>query len=75
MVSGASGSIGQPLSLILKQNPLITHLALYDIVRVAGVVTDLSHMDTKTLVTGYEGPKEMCGAVKGNVYYSKFNYL
>jgi malate/lactate dehydrogenase len=30
-VLGAAGGIGQPLSLLLKLNPRITELALYDI--------------------------------------------
>lgn len=30
-VIGAAGGIGQPLSLLLKQNTLITDLALYDV--------------------------------------------
>jgi hypothetical protein len=30
-VLGAAGGIGQPLSLLLKLNPLVTELALYDI--------------------------------------------
>lgn len=28
---GAAGGIGQPLALLLKMNPLISHLALYDV--------------------------------------------
>jgi hypothetical protein len=31
------GGIGQPLSLLLKLNPLITELSLYDVVNAAGV--------------------------------------
>ena len=30
-VLGASGGIGQPLSLLMKLNPRVTELALYDI--------------------------------------------
>lgn len=30
-VLGATGGIGQPLSLLLKLNPYVTDLALYDI--------------------------------------------
>lgn len=32
-----SGGIGQPLSLLLKLNPLITELSLYDVVNAIGV--------------------------------------
>lgn len=31
------GGIGQPLSLLLKLNPLITELSLYDVVNAPGV--------------------------------------
>lgn len=34
---GAGGGIGQPLALLLKMNKLITDLALYDIMGVAGI--------------------------------------
>jgi hypothetical protein len=36
----------QPLSLLLKACPLITELALYDVVNTPGVATDLSHIST-----------------------------
>jgi malate dehydrogenase len=52
-VIGAAGGIGQPLSLLMKQNPHISHLALYDVVNVAGVAADLSHINTKCKVTGH----------------------
>ena len=46
-VMGASGGIGQPLSLLLKLNPAVSKLALYDIVHTPGVAADLSHCETK----------------------------
>lgn len=42
-VCGAAGGIGQPLSLLLKQSPHITHLALYDLVNTPGVAADLRY--------------------------------
>ena len=30
-VLGASGGIGQPLALLLKHSPMVSHLALYDL--------------------------------------------
>jgi malate dehydrogenase len=52
---GAAGGIGQPLALLLKQSPVITELALYDIVPVVkGVAADISHVDTPSVVTGYD---------------------
>ncbi|KHJ35254.1 putative malate dehydrogenase [Erysiphe necator] len=56
-VLGAAGGIGQPLSLLLKLNPRVTDLALYDIRLAHGVATDLAHINTKSTVAGY-GPSE-----------------
>ncbi|OWB74521.1 hypothetical protein B5S31_g4321 [[Candida] boidinii] len=50
-VCGAAGGIGQPLSLMLKLNPYIDELSLYDVVNVPGVGTDLGHIDTDTKVS------------------------
>ncbi|XP_031832134.1 malate dehydrogenase 2 [Nomia melanderi] len=64
-VMGASGGIGQPLSLLLKQSPLVTELSLYDIVNTPGVAADLSHMDTNSKVKAFTGPDELKDSVKG----------
>ncbi|KAG0702142.1 lactate/malate dehydrogenase [Suillus ampliporus] len=53
VVLGAAGGIGQPLSLLLKANPAVTELALYDIVNSPGVAVDLSHIATPAKVEGY----------------------
>uniref|UniRef100_A0A2C9JIA1 Malate dehydrogenase n=1 Tax=Biomphalaria glabrata TaxID=6526 RepID=A0A2C9JIA1_BIOGL len=63
-VLGAAGGIGQPLSLLLKQSPLITQLALYDIAHTPGVAADLSHIETRPKVTGYLGSDQLADAVK-----------
>ncbi|KAJ5715041.1 malate dehydrogenase [Penicillium malachiteum] len=52
-VLGASGGIGQPLSLLLKASPLIDELALYDVVNTPGVAADLSHISSTAKITGY----------------------
>ncbi|KAI0337539.1 malate dehydrogenase [Trametopsis cervina] len=52
-VLGAGGGIGQPLSLLLKQNKLVTSLSLYDIRGAPGVAADVSHIDTASEVVGY----------------------
>ncbi|CAJ0762759.1 1304_t:CDS:2 [Entrophospora sp. SA101] len=52
-VLGASGGIGQPLSLLLKLNEAVTELAVYDVVNTLGVAADLSHISTPAKVTGY----------------------
>lgn len=53
-VLGAAGGIGQPLSLLLKLNPRVTELALYDIRGGPGVAADISHINTASKVTGYD---------------------
>ncbi|KAI8634549.1 malate dehydrogenase [Xylariaceae sp. FL1651] len=53
VVAGASGGIGQPLSLLLKLSPLVDELSLYDVVNTPGVATDLSHISSTAKVTGY----------------------
>uniref|UniRef100_H0X138 Malate dehydrogenase n=2 Tax=Otolemur garnettii TaxID=30611 RepID=H0X138_OTOGA len=51
-VLGASGGIGQPLSLLLKNSPLVSRLTLYDIAHTPGVAADLSHIETRATVKG-----------------------
>ena len=66
---GASGGIGQPLSLLLKLNPMISELALYDIKQAAtpvvGVAADVSHINTRSKVTGYAGDEEIQACLTG----------
>ena len=50
-VLGAGGGIGQPLSLLLKSDPLVTSLSLYDIRGAPGVAADVSHVDTGSEVS------------------------
>ncbi|KAJ1916430.1 Malate dehydrogenase, cytoplasmic [Mycoemilia scoparia] len=52
-VLGAAGGIGQPLSLLLKANPKVTELSLYDVVNTPGVAADLGHINTVAKVTGF----------------------
>ncbi|MBW0473944.1 hypothetical protein O181_013659 [Austropuccinia psidii MF-1] len=52
-ILGAAGGIGQPLSLLMKQNPLVTNLALYDVRGSPGVAADVSHVNTPSTCTGY----------------------
>ncbi|KMU91158.1 malate dehydrogenase [Coccidioides immitis H538.4] len=53
-VLGAAGGIGQPLSLLMKLNPRVSQLALYDIRGGPGVAADLSHINTNSTVTGHD---------------------
>jgi malate dehydrogenase len=62
---GASGGIGQPLSLLLKNSPLIEHLSLYDVQNTKGVGADLSHIETKCKVSAHVGANELHDSLKG----------
>ncbi|KAG9584297.1 hypothetical protein KCU77_g22262, partial [Aureobasidium melanogenum] len=53
VVAGASGGIGQPLSLLVKSSPLVDELSLYDVVNTPGVAADLSHISTPAKVQGF----------------------
>ncbi|THH15523.1 hypothetical protein EW146_g4966 [Bondarzewia mesenterica] len=52
-VLGAGGGIGQPLSLLLKMDPFVSSLSLYDIRGAPGVAADVSHIDVTGAVRGY----------------------
>jgi len=72
-VLGASGGIGQPLSLLLKISSLVDELSLFDVRLAKGVATDLSHINTKTRVEGFEpgegdddDDQEISKALKGS---------
>ena len=58
-VLGAAGGIGQSLSLLLKMNPLISDLRLYDLANTPGVAADLSHTNTTCKVRGFMGPDQL----------------
>jgi len=53
VVAGASGGIGQPLSLLLKACPHVDHLSLYDVVNTPGVTADLSHISSIATIDGF----------------------
>merc|ERR1711872_171666 len=64
-VMGASGGIGQPLSMLLKLNPAVTKLNLYDIVHTPGVAADLSHCETRAVTTGFVGADQLEASLEG----------
>ncbi|KAH3891809.1 malate dehydrogenase, mitochondrial-like [Dreissena polymorpha] len=64
-VLGASGGIGQPLSLLLKMSPFVTRLTLYDIAHTPGVAADLSHISSPAQVKGFMGPNQLADCLKG----------
>ncbi|CAN1809074.1 Malate dehydrogenase 2, mitochondrial [Linum perenne] len=65
-ILGAAGGIGQPLSLLMKLNPLVSNLALYDIASTPGVAADVSHINTGSQVSGYVGDEQLGKALEGS---------
>lgn len=64
-VLGAAGGIGQPLALLLKHSPMISHLSLYDLAPFTpGVGKDLSHIETLSQVSSHLGPDQLDECVK-----------
>lgn len=51
VILGAAGGIGQPLSLLMKLNPLVSSLSLYDIANTPGVAADVGHINTRSEVS------------------------
>ncbi|XWS62509.1 hypothetical protein CRYUN_Cryun06bG0017100 [Craigia yunnanensis] len=58
-ILGAAEGIGQPLAMLMKMNPLVSVLHLYDVVNSPGVTADLSHMDTGAVVRGFPGQPQL----------------
>lgn len=65
-ILGASGGIGQPLSLLLKLSPYIRELDLYDPHRPPGVAVDLSHINTSCEVHGLRGVSQLPTVLTGS---------
>uniref|UniRef100_A0A803NRQ7 Malate dehydrogenase n=1 Tax=Cannabis sativa TaxID=3483 RepID=A0A803NRQ7_CANSA len=63
-ILGAAGGIGQPLAMLMKMNPLVSVLHLYDVVNSPGVTADISHMDTGA-VRGFLGQPQLESALTG----------
>ncbi|KAF2296489.1 hypothetical protein GH714_040450 [Hevea brasiliensis] len=64
-ILGAAGGIGQPLAMLMKMNPLVSVLHLYDVVNAPGVTADISHMDTGAVVRGFLGQPQLENALTG----------
>lgn len=64
-ILGAAGGIGQPLAMLMKMNPLVSVLHLYDVVNAPGVTADISHMDTGAVVRGFLGQNQLEDALTG----------
>lgn len=64
-VAGAAGGIGQPLALLLKLDPNVKELSLFDVVRTPGVAADISHCCSPAQVKGYVGMEQAHEALEG----------
>ncbi|TQE06067.1 hypothetical protein C1H46_008377 [Malus baccata] len=64
-VLGAGDGIGQPLALLMKLNPFVSHLSLYNIVGTPGFAVDVSHINTRYEVKGYTGEEQLAQALEG----------
>ncbi|KFK35713.1 hypothetical protein AALP_AA4G027400 [Arabis alpina] len=64
-ILGAAGGIGQPLALLMKLNPLVSSLSLYDIANTPGVAADVGHINTRSEVVGYMGDENLAKALEG----------
>ena len=62
---GAAGGIGQPLALLLKGNPSIANLHLFDVAPTVGIAADVSHINTPARVTGFSGKDKLKEALSG----------
>ncbi|KAG6429864.1 hypothetical protein SASPL_107919 [Salvia splendens] len=49
-ILGAAGGIGQTPSLLMKLNPMVSHLSHYDITGTTGVAADVSYVNTRSEV-------------------------
>ncbi|KAB0799802.1 hypothetical protein PPYR_07682 [Photinus pyralis] len=63
-VCGASGKVGQSLSLMLKQSRLIDRLVLFDVQQVRGVAAELNHIDLKCKVVSEAGELQLSAALE-----------
>ena len=52
--------------MLLKLNPGITKLALYDIVHTPGVAADLSHIESVAEVSGFVGKDQLEASLEGS---------
>jgi malate dehydrogenase len=51
--------------MLLKLNPAVTKLNLYDIVHTPGVAADLSHIETKAKTTGFMADEQLKQSLEG----------
>lgn len=55
-IHGASGRIGQTISVFMKMNPMVSEVRLQDCAKnIEGVALDISHIESPPDVTGFQG--------------------
>ncbi|GMP71795.1 hypothetical protein CsSME_00030066 [Camellia sinensis var. sinensis] len=64
-VLGVAGGIGQPLALLIKLNPLVSSLFLYNIAGTPGIAADVSHINMRAQVAGFMGEEQLGRALDG----------
>eukprot|EP00069_Balaena_mysticetus_P001647 bmy_15414T0 len=55
----------QPLSLLLKNGPLVSRPTLYGIAHTPGVAADWSHIETRAMVKGHLGAEQLPDCPEG----------
>lgn len=63
-VLGADTEAGEYTALLLKQNPLVSHVFLYGGNRVLGISADLKALDTRCRVSSYRGKDGLPSALR-----------
>ncbi|KAB2634994.1 malate dehydrogenase [Pyrus ussuriensis x Pyrus communis] len=64
-IVGAAGRIGQPLAMLMKMNPLVSVLHLYDVVNAPGVTLTLVTWTPVAVVCGFLGQPQLESALTG----------
>lgn len=65
-ILGAAGGIGQPFSLLMKMDPMVKRLHLFDVAPTKGVAADISHINTPAEVVGFSGVENTKKALEGS---------
>ncbi|CAG5056056.1 unnamed protein product [Parnassius apollo] len=66
-IVGSGSEVGQTTALLLRTNPHITKLILYDYLEhIPGIVLDLSHIPSNSTIKGYTGKETLEEALQGS---------
>ncbi|CAK1578518.1 unnamed protein product [Parnassius mnemosyne] len=66
-IVGSGSEIGQTTALLLRTNPSITKLVLHDYLdHMPGIVLDLSHIPSNSMIKGYTGKETLEEALQGS---------